>query len=75
MNQEQYDVLLSYLRTAKLPSTLTKNEKDSFRRKWRAFWWRMDCCSYHRDGKSNVDQQVWYAINTIYISYSATAVV
>ena len=57
MNQEQYDVLLSYLRTAKLPSTLTKNEKDSLRRKSKSFLVKNGLL-YHRNRKSDVDQQV-----------------
>ena len=33
MEQVQYDRIVSYLRTGSFPSSMTKNEKDSLRRK------------------------------------------
>ena len=37
MDQGQYDALLSFLRTGKFPEGLTKNERDSLRRKSKSF--------------------------------------
>ena len=37
MEQVQYDGIVSYLRTGSFPSSMTKNEKDSLRRKAKNF--------------------------------------
>ena len=57
MDQGEYDVLVSYLRTGKFPDIFTKNKKYSLRRKSKSFLLK-DGLLYHRDKKRDADLQV-----------------
>ena len=56
-DQGNYDVLYTYLTSKKLPEKLTKNERDSLKRRCKSFFVK-DGLLYHRDRKTSVDQQV-----------------
>jgi hypothetical protein len=57
MEEEEYDRILSSLKTRVLPTGLTKNQKDSFRRKCKQFVVKDDALFY-RDHKKHIDLQV-----------------
>ena len=57
MEQVQYDGIVSYLRTGSFPSSMTKNEKDSLRRKAKNFLVK-DGLLFYRDKKKAADLQV-----------------
>ena len=57
MNQGEYDRIFAYLHTGKASSDLTKNERDSLRRKCKKFVVK-DGLVYFRDKKTNRDLQV-----------------
>ena len=57
MEQVQYDRIVSYLRTGSFPSSMTKNEKDSLRRKAKNFV-VIDGLLFYRDKKKAADLQV-----------------
>lgn len=54
MEQVQYDKIVSYLRTGNFPSSMTKNEKDSLRRKAKNFVVK-DGLLFYRDQKKAAD--------------------
>ena len=60
MEQSQYDVLYDYKVSKELPEHLSKNEKDSLRRKAKNFV-ITDGLLYNRDTRKNLDLQVNYA--------------
>ena len=57
MEQGQYDRIVGYLRTGSFPSSMTKNEKDSLRRKTKNFAVK-DGLLYYRDKTKAEDLQV-----------------
>ena len=57
MDQQEYDRLLLYLRSAELPSGFTKNQKDSLKRKSKSFIIRDDAL-FFRDAKKGVELKV-----------------
>ena len=57
MEQRQYDRIVGYLRTGSFPSSMTKNEKDSLRRKAKNFVVK-DGLLYYRDKRKAADLQV-----------------
>ena len=57
MEEEEYDRIVSFLKTRVLPTDFTKNRKDSFRRKCKQFVAKDDTL-YYRDHKKNIDLQV-----------------
>ncbi len=59
MDQEQYDMIFSYIRTGQLQaSSLSKSKKDSLRRKGKSFLVKSDGLLYFTDKKNKVDLQV-----------------
>ena len=54
MEQAQYDRIVGYLRTGSFPSSMTKNEKDSLRRKSKNFVVK-DGLLFYRDKKKSAD--------------------
>ena len=57
MDQQEYDRLYLYLRSAELPSGFTKNQKDSLKRKSKSFIIRDDAL-FFRDAKKGVELKV-----------------
>ena len=58
MDQEQYDLIYSFVRDKQFPAHLSKNRKDSLRRKCKRFVIKSDGLLYYRNQKKNVDLQV-----------------
>ena len=58
MEQGLYDLLFAYLRDKNLPPDLSKNKKDSLRRKAKSFVLKNDGLLYFRDKKRETDLQV-----------------
>ena len=66
MEQSQYDRIVGYLRTDSFPSSMTKNEKDSLRRKAKHFVVK-DGLLFYRDKKKATDLQVLeYALTILF---------
>ena len=57
MEQKEYDRIVGYHKTKTLPAALTKNQRDSFRRKCKHFVLK-EGLLYYRDVKKEVDLQV-----------------
>ena len=58
MEQQQYELLFSFLRDGKFPTSFTKNEKDVLRRKSKKFLVKHDGLLYYQNKKAGVDLQV-----------------
>ena len=67
MEQAQYDRIVGYLRTGSFPSSITKNEKDSLRRKSKNFknFVVKDGLLFYKDKKKSADLQVWILIQRL----------
>lgn len=51
MDQEEYDLVFSYIRDGKFSTDLSKNKKDSVRRKCKSFIVKEDGLLYFRNKK------------------------
>lgn len=58
MEQEEYDLIFSFIRGNKFPDTLGNNKKDALRRKSKNFIVKNDGMLYFKDKKKNKDLKV-----------------
>ncbi len=71
MDQQEYDLLYEYIRRKEFPTTISKNKKDSLRRKSKQFEVMEDGLLYFKDKKNNkklkVSQVLFIELATLII--------
>ena len=67
MEQVEHDLLYGYIREGNFPDNITKNKKDSLRRKSKSFVMKDDGLLYFRDKKKNLDLKVYYTYGVMHV--------